>query len=192
MCGGAEDTHNEDGALAWVQHTHGLVLAGGENLGAVPVPAGAVDEVGVNAVHPHHGLPAGHVPQDQHVVAACEHTAGHKAGTSTQGSAVCRFVKAGCEGRSTCAQQHVVGGGVPAQDADALGVAFQLDHGFRERRGQPAVRDLPNLSGEERNQDSRRVHNTSPSDQTERLCYIIVTPTMTLQSSEPLAMMLSL
>lgn len=66
-----EDTHGENGALAWVQHTQGLVFAGGENLGAVPVPAGAVDEVSVHAVDPHHRLGARHVPQDHHVIASC-------------------------------------------------------------------------------------------------------------------------
>ena len=63
--------YRDHGALAWVQDTQGLVLAGGQDLGAVPVPAGAVDEVCVDRVHPHHLLPAGHVPQDQHVVTAC-------------------------------------------------------------------------------------------------------------------------
>lgn len=66
-----EETHNENGALAWIQHTQSLVFAGGENLGAVPVPAGAVDEVSVHAVNPHHRLGARHVPQDHHVITAC-------------------------------------------------------------------------------------------------------------------------
>lgn len=66
-----EETYNEDGALAWVQHPQGLVLAGGENPGAVPVPAGAVDEVSVYVVNPYHRLPTGHVPQDHHVITAC-------------------------------------------------------------------------------------------------------------------------
>lgn len=65
------ETYNDDGALAWVQHPHGLVLAGGENLGAVLVPAGAVDEVRVNTVDPHHCLPTSHIPQDHHVITAC-------------------------------------------------------------------------------------------------------------------------
>lgn len=64
-----EGTHKENGALARVQNPQSLVFAGGEDLGAVPVPAGAVDEVGVHAVEPHHRLPAHHVPQDHHVVA---------------------------------------------------------------------------------------------------------------------------
>lgn len=64
-------THKQDGAPARVQHPQGLVLAGGEDPGAVPVPAGAVDEVRVHAVHPDHRLPPRHVPQDHHVVAAC-------------------------------------------------------------------------------------------------------------------------
>lgn len=71
------ETYNEDGALAWVQDSHSLVLAGGENLGAVAVPAGAVDEVGVYAVDPHHWLPTSHVPQDHHVVTACMDTKWH-------------------------------------------------------------------------------------------------------------------
>lgn len=66
-----EDTYTEDGPLAWVQHPQGLVFAGGEDPGAVPVPAGAVDEVGVHGVHAHDRLPPSHVPQDQHVIAAC-------------------------------------------------------------------------------------------------------------------------
>lgn len=46
----------------------------------------------------------------------------------------------------TCAHQHIMGGGVPAQDANTFGVTVQLDDGIRERRRQPRVRDLPNLS----------------------------------------------
>lgn len=60
--------YKEDGALAWVQHSQGLVLAGGEDPGAVPVPAGVVDEVRVHAVDPHHRLSSSHVPQDHHVI----------------------------------------------------------------------------------------------------------------------------
>lgn len=69
-----EETYKEDGALARVQHPHGLVLAGGENPGAVPVPAGAVDEVSVHAVDPHHRFATSHVPQDHHVITACTDT----------------------------------------------------------------------------------------------------------------------
>lgn len=47
---------------------------------------------------------------------------------------------------STCAHQHVVGRGVPAQDAHTFGVTVQLHHGVCERRGQASVRDLPDLS----------------------------------------------
>lgn len=68
--GPSEETYMEDGALARVQHPQGLVLAGGENPGAVTVPAGAVDEVGVHAVDPHHRVATSHVPQDHHVIAA--------------------------------------------------------------------------------------------------------------------------
>lgn len=75
MCKKSLETYTDDGALAWVQHPQGLVLAGGENPGAVPVPAGAVDEVSVHAVDPHRRLPAGHVPQDHHVIAACRDAA---------------------------------------------------------------------------------------------------------------------
>ncbi len=73
-----EGTYDEDGALAWVQHPHSLVLAGGENPGAVPVPAGTVDEVSVYTVDPHHGLPTSHVPQDHHVITGCRDTRWHK------------------------------------------------------------------------------------------------------------------
>lgn len=66
------ETYKEHGAFAWVQHTQGFVFAGGENPGSVHVPAGAVDEVGVHAVDPHHRLPTSHVPQNHHVIAACE------------------------------------------------------------------------------------------------------------------------
>ena len=45
----------------------------------------------------------------------------------------------------TCTQQHIVGGGVPAQDANTFGVTLQFDNRICEWRGQPAVRDLPNL-----------------------------------------------
>lgn len=68
--GRLEETYIEDGALARVQHPQGLVLAGGENPGAVPVPAGTVDEVSVHAVDPHHRVATCHVPQDHHVITA--------------------------------------------------------------------------------------------------------------------------
>lgn len=68
--GRSEETYIEDGALARVQHPQGLVLAGGENPGAVPVPAGAVDEVSVHGVDPHHRVATSHVPQDHHVITA--------------------------------------------------------------------------------------------------------------------------
>lgn len=67
-----EKTYMEDGALAWVQHTQSFVLARGQNPGAVPVPAGAVDQISVYAVDPHHRFPARHVPQDHHVITACQ------------------------------------------------------------------------------------------------------------------------
>lgn len=38
-----------------------------------------------------------------------------------------------------------MGGGVPAQDADSFRVSVQFDNGFCQRRGQPAVWDLPDL-----------------------------------------------
>ena len=63
-------SYSDDGALARVEQAQRLVLAGGEDLCAIPVPADAVDEVSVLGVHPHHGLPAGHVPQDHHVITA--------------------------------------------------------------------------------------------------------------------------
>jgi len=66
-----EETYNEDGALAWVQHPHGLVFARGKNPGAVPVPAGAVDEVSMYAVDPHDCFAPCHVPQDHDIIAAC-------------------------------------------------------------------------------------------------------------------------
>lgn len=68
--GGGRGTHKQDGALPRVQHSQPLVLAGGEDPGSVPVPAHAVDHVCVHAVDPHHGLAAGHVPNDHHVIAA--------------------------------------------------------------------------------------------------------------------------
>lgn len=45
----------------------------------------------------------------------------------------------------TCTHQHIVGGGVPAQDANTFGVTLQLDNRICEWRGQAAIRDLPNL-----------------------------------------------
>lgn len=63
-------THKEDGSLAGVQDSQLLVLAGCEDPGSVAVPAGAVDHVAVDAVHPDHGFATGHVPQDDHVIAA--------------------------------------------------------------------------------------------------------------------------
>lgn len=32
------------------------------------------------------------------------------------------------QGVNTCTHQHIVGGGVPAQDADTFGVTIQLDY----------------------------------------------------------------
>lgn len=47
----------------------------------------------------------------------------------------------------TSAHEHVVGGGVPAQEAHAFGVTLQLDNRICEGRGQAAIWDLPNLLG---------------------------------------------
>lgn len=66
---GRRRTHKQDGSLAGVQDSQLLVLAGREDSGSVSVPADAVDHVAVDAVDPHHGLAAGHVPQDDHVIA---------------------------------------------------------------------------------------------------------------------------
>lgn len=134
-------TYKQDGSLVGVQDSQLLVLAGGEDSGSVPVPAGAVDHVSVDAVDPHHGLAAGHVPQDDHVIAAWgQGGRGYPIILSTRSSS--RTSGLGL----TCTQQHVVGGGVPAQGAHPLGVSVQLDHRLGERRRQPAVGDLPDLS----------------------------------------------
>lgn len=65
-------TYHEDGAFAWIEDTQFLVLAGSKDARAVSVPAGAVDHVGVYGLDSHHGFTASHVPQDHHVIAACE------------------------------------------------------------------------------------------------------------------------
>lgn len=65
-----ERTHKEDGSLAGVEDSQLLVLAGREDSGAVAVPADTVDHVAVDAVHPDDSLATGHVPQDDHVIAA--------------------------------------------------------------------------------------------------------------------------
>lgn len=54
----------------------------------------------------------------------------------------------------TGAHEHVVGGGVPAQEAHAFGVSLQLDHGVCEGRGQSSVWDLPDLLN---SKDSKQV-----------------------------------
>lgn len=136
-------TYKQDGSLAGVQDSQLLVLAGGEDSGSVPAPAGAVDHVGVDAVDPHHGLATGHVPQDDHVIAAW--------GWGTGGRSYPIIVSTRSSSRTsglslTCTQQHVVGGGVPAQGAHPLGVSVQFDHRLGEGRRQPAVGDLPDLS----------------------------------------------
>lgn len=64
------ETYSEDGAFTRVQDPHQLVFAGREDLRAVSVPTGAVNEVRVNSVDPHHGLAPCHVPKDNHVIAA--------------------------------------------------------------------------------------------------------------------------
>lgn len=46
---------------------------------------------------------------------------------------------------TTCTHQNVVGGGVPAQDAHTLGMAFQLDHRFCEGSDQSTIWNLPDL-----------------------------------------------
>lgn len=89
----------------------------------------------------------------------------------------------------TCSHQHIVGDGVPAQDAHTFGVALQLDHRFCERRVQPAVRDLPNLERQTRQQMQQ---NVTEGSAVRSAAMVTAVPTMTLQSSEPLAMMLSL
>lgn len=62
-------------------------------------------------------------------------------------------------GCNTCTHQHIVGGGVPAQDAHTFGVAFQLDNRFCEWRGQPTVRDLPNLFTNDKKHKVRQSHS---------------------------------
>lgn len=66
-----KETHKDNGALARVQQTQSLVFTGGEDPGAVPVPAGAVYHVGVH-INPHHRLPTSHIPKDNDVVTACK------------------------------------------------------------------------------------------------------------------------
>lgn len=61
-------SYSDNGCLAGVKQTDLLVFAGGEDLCAISVPAGAVDEVRVLGVHPHHCLPTGHIPQDHHII----------------------------------------------------------------------------------------------------------------------------
>lgn len=65
-------TYHNDGAFAWIKDAQFLVLAGREDARAVCVPAGAVDQVGVYRLNSHRGLTASHVPQDHHVITACE------------------------------------------------------------------------------------------------------------------------
>lgn len=64
-------THIDYGALAGVKHSQFLVLAGSEDLRAVSVPAGAVDQIRVHWVNADHCLSTSHVPQDDHVITAC-------------------------------------------------------------------------------------------------------------------------
>lgn len=59
-----------DGASPRVQDPDLLVFARGEQLRAVPVPAGRVYQVGV-AVDDDGGLASAHVPQDDQVVRSC-------------------------------------------------------------------------------------------------------------------------
>lgn len=69
-------TYLYDGAFAWVEDTQFLVLAGSKNARAVTVPAGAVDQVSMYRLDSHHGLSASNVPQDHHVITACEDRVG--------------------------------------------------------------------------------------------------------------------
>lgn len=55
---------------------------------------------------------------------------------------------------NTSTHEHVVGGGVPAQEAHALGVTLQLDDGVCERQGQSTIWDFPNLSNSRREADT--------------------------------------
>lgn len=68
---GSGETHKENGALARVQQTQSLVFTGGEDPGAIPVPAGAVYHVRVH-INPHRCLPTSHIPKDNDVVTACK------------------------------------------------------------------------------------------------------------------------
>lgn len=98
----------------------------------------------------------------------------------------------------TCTKQHVAGCRVPGDNAHSLGVSLQQHHWLCERGGEPVFRDLPHLrgvgvAGEKPVEASAwprlpaALSHTCDPGPTTAPCL-----TMTVQSSEPLAMTSSL
>lgn len=70
-------SYRHQDAPAGVDDAHALVLAGGAEEAAVAVPADIVDEVGVQAVQAVQLLRRAHVPDEHHIVTACQ-AGGHQ------------------------------------------------------------------------------------------------------------------
>jgi hypothetical protein len=65
------DTHHEHFACARVEHSDLLVLAGGDNLGAIGVPGGRERDVR-ERINLHQSLSRAHVPDEDLVVGTCD------------------------------------------------------------------------------------------------------------------------
>lgn len=101
----------------------------------------------------------------------------------------------------TCAKQHVAGSWVPGDDAHSLGVPLKHHHRLCQRGDQPVLRDLPHLSrrgggvGEAGRSSEAHARPRLPGSLNHtRDSRPATVPrlTMTVQSSEPLAMTSSL
>lgn len=63
-----KNIYSNNHLLAGVNDTDGLVLAGGDDLATVAVPADAVNDVRVHVLKGDHSLTCAHVPDDDLVV----------------------------------------------------------------------------------------------------------------------------
>lgn len=63
-----QTAHSDKRLLAGVNHTNGLVLAGGADKGSVAVPGHIVNDIRMHVLQVNHGLTGAHVPDDDLVV----------------------------------------------------------------------------------------------------------------------------
>lgn len=87
----------------------------------------------------------------------------------------------------TCTEQYVLSSGVPGHDAHALGMALQGDNRLPQWQCQAPIRDLPHLQ-----RRGKGVWGGTQQSSPKASLAQVPKLTMTVQSSEPLAMTLSL